>query len=68
MENIELRWVIRPTPVLDASTGILNHVPKTVLQYRKYYDRGAYAGLYGVPAGKNLQWSDWTDVPTVMER
>ena len=61
MENIELRWYVH-TEVDDDG---FPHNRKS-LQYRKYYDAGAYAGFYATPPAVNLQWSDWTDVPTVI--
>lgn len=61
MENIELRWVEHP---IEINGTVVNKIK--VLQYRKYYDAGAYAGFYATPPAVNLQWSDWMDVPTVI--
>ena len=67
MENIELRWVERPITIPDERLGGGVTIAKIkILQYRKYYDAGAYAGFYATPPAVNLQWSDWTDVPTVI--
>jgi hypothetical protein len=67
MDNIELRWVIRSIPTFDGSTGMLRNEADKILQYRKLQDIGAFAGYYGAPPAKNLQWSEWTDVPTTSE-
>ena len=65
MENIELRWLEKPTIIPDGQPGAGMIGTMTVLQYRKYYDSGAYAGFYATPPAVNLQWTEWTDVPTV---
>lgn len=54
----ELRWVYRQSAVRT-----------TVLQYRQQIDVNVYAGLgpWPVPAPRNLQWSEWRDVPVVQD-
>ena len=40
-----------------------------VLQYRQKIDVSVYAGLGPFPdSAKNIQWSEWQDVPLVAER
>jgi hypothetical protein len=67
MENIELRWVERPFIIPNGQFGAGMTDTIKVLQYRKYYDSSAYAGLYDVHFPNSLQWSEWTDVPTTIE-
>ena len=53
---IELRWY---------ST---TNYPTPKLQYRQQIDTTVYAGLGPFPESwKNMQWSDWTDVPEVKD-
>ena len=53
---IELRWYV---PV----TG------EKRLQYRQKMDVTVYAGLGPFPDGaKNMQWSQWRDVPSVVDQ
>ncbi len=50
---IELRWLV-------------NNDNSRRLQYRQKVDTTVYAGLGPFPDGwKNMQWSDWSDVPEV---
>ena len=53
---IEMRWLV---PVDGAK----------ILQYRQKIDTTVYAGI-GPFSGsaKNMQWSQWQDVPLVAER
>lgn len=53
---IEMRWFV---PVEG----------ERVLQYRQKVDVAVYAGLGPFPdSAKNMQWSEWRDVPLVSER
>jgi hypothetical protein len=53
---IEMRWLV---PVNGAK----------VLQYRQKIDTTVYAGIGPFPdSAKNMQWSQWQDVPLVAER
>jgi hypothetical protein len=53
---IELRWLV---PVNGP----------TVLQYRQKVDTAVYAGLGSFPdSAKNMQWSEWREVPVESER
>jgi hypothetical protein len=53
---IEMRWLV---PVEGTK----------VLQYRQKIDTAVYAGLGPFPDGaKNMQWSEWREVPVVAER
>jgi hypothetical protein len=66
---IELRWLKRKTgeQVLN-KYGFFTDGEVTVLQYRQKVDITTYAGLGPFPdAMKNIQWSDWKDVPAVDE-
>jgi hypothetical protein len=66
---IELRWLKRKTGerVLN-KYGFFADGEVTVLQYRQKVDVTTYAGLGPFPdVLKNMQWSDWHDVPVVDE-
>lgn len=66
---IELRWLTRKTgdKVINRY-GMFSDGEVTVLQYRQKIDTTAYAGLGPFPETlKNMQWSDWKDVPSVVE-
>jgi len=53
---IEMRWLV---PVEGDKR----------LQYRQQIDIAVYAGLGPFPdSAKNMQWSEWRDVPLVAER
>lgn len=57
---IEMRWLVR-----QGWDG-----PERVLQYRQYVDATVYAqdpGGFVFPAQRNMQWSNWKDVPEVKE-
>lgn len=70
---IQMRWLVyeeEETP----STGVYGFwlgksvtttkVKKKVLQYRQQLDTTVYAGMGPFPtAFKNVQWTDWIDVP-----
>jgi hypothetical protein len=57
--KVELRWVSRKTGHQYLDGTVVKDVREQVLQYRQEYDPG---GSY-----PQLWWSDWQDVPTVME-
>lgn len=73
---IQLRWTVveEETPLQTDVYGYWLGKPaqtakhkKKVLQYRQQYDATAYAGLGPFPSAfKNMQWSEWVDVPEVM--
>lgn len=52
---IEMRWLV---PVEG----------ERVLQYRQQYDATIRAGMWTDERPANLQWSEWKDVPEVVER
>lgn len=55
----ELRWLIRP-----GWDG-----PEKILQYRQKYDATIYSSI--APNGdypKEMVWSDWKDVPVVIDK
>jgi len=53
---IELRWMV---PVEG----------EKVLQYRQKVDTTVYAGTGPFPdSARNMQWSEWKNVPEVVER
>lgn len=51
---VELRWIV--------TDGVRK------LQYRQQYDATIRAGMWLDERPPNLQWSDWQDVPEVVER
>ena len=51
---VELRWIV--------TEGVRK------LQYRQQYDATIRAGMWVDERPLNLQWSDWQDVPEVVER
>ena len=61
---IEMRWLVRP-----GWDG-----PERVLQYRQQIDitvRAAAAGMWdakSIAETANMQWSEWIDVPTHVDR
>jgi hypothetical protein len=55
---VELRWFIR-----QGWDG-----PEKVLQQRQQIDMNVYAGNGPFPdTMKNMQWSEWKDIPTVKD-
>jgi hypothetical protein len=75
---VELRWLTRKTGdrVIN-KYGFFKDNEITVLQYRQVVDKTIRAGMpgieYGAPWGQvppinqHWDWSDWKDVPTVIE-
>lgn len=67
MDNIELRWIERKRVVLADTYQVERY---KVLQYRKLYDNTVYAHDASgaiTQVNKNPVWSEWMDVPTVIE-
>jgi hypothetical protein len=68
---VELRWLTRKTgdKVIN-KYGFFKDNETTVLQYRQVVDKTIRAGMWStedVLQTANHQWSDWLDVPTVIE-
>jgi hypothetical protein len=58
---IEMRWFTRTHPTWPGT--------QKVLQYRQKVDMTIYAGMGPFPdSARNMQWSEWRDVPEVVER
>ena len=69
MDNIELRWLDRNAYKMSADGRLIPYKEK-VLQYRKLYDNTVYAHDASgaiTQVNKKLVWSEWMDVPTVVE-
>lgn len=72
---IQMRWLVieeevpAPTDVYGYWLGkpaTMIKQRRKVLQYRQQVDTTAYAGFGPFPnAFKNVQWSEWIDVPEV---
>jgi len=68
---VELRWLTKKTgeQVLN-KYGFFQNGEVTVLQYRQKIDTTIRAGMWSnedMLKTANYQWSDWVDVPTVIE-
>lgn len=68
---IEVRWLKRKTgqQVIN-KYGFYEDGVVTVLQYRQQIDTTIRAGMWNnsdIVKTANYQWSDWQDVPTVVE-
>jgi hypothetical protein len=73
MENIQLRWLKRPTgkTIMD-EWGYYQPEMMLVLQYRTMYTETIYTTQHeyaDVAANQQQQskWGEWRDVPTVFE-
>lgn len=69
MDNIELRWIDRNAYEMSVDGRLIPYREK-ILQYRILYDNTVYAhnaSLAVTQVNKKLVWSEWTDVPTVIE-
>lgn len=63
---IELRWIEKQPPYYTNSPDGGPGKPERVLQYRQWLIRLDAGGAI-TPTPLPVQWTDWTDVPTVCE-
>lgn len=69
---MEMRWLKRPIGNKLSGTQIVK-VYECVLQYRQMEDKTIYAQANALSQDfiarghRNMQWSDWTDIPEVTE-
>ncbi len=65
---IEMRWLTRDSTLDISEDHIPCYTKERVLQYRQKVDMTIYAGLGPFPdSARNMQWSEWQDVPEVTD-
>ena len=63
-----MRWITRDSKLDISEDHIPYYAKERVLQYRQKVDLTIYAGQGPFPdSAKNMQWSEWKDVPEVTD-